>query len=77
MPIGARMQAFDRSDGGHISIGGDGSKTLPYVCITLEIGNLAGDSCFPARVFTHHEIRFQFKQQEAPLWRALGKFYSS
>lgn len=71
------MQAFDNSDGGHISIGGDGSKTLPYVCITLEISNLGKDSCFSAPMFSHHEIRFQFKQQKAPLWRALGKFYSS
>lgn len=77
MPIGAGMQAFHNSDGGHISIGGNGSKILPYVCITLGFANLGRDSCFSARMFSHHEIRFQFKQQKALLWRALGTFYSS
>lgn len=74
MPIGARMQACDNSDGGHISIGGDGSKTLAYVCITLEMGNLGRDSCFSAPMFSHREIRFQFKLQEVPLWCS-GEFF--
>lgn len=64
MSIKAPAQTSDNCNRGecsYVSIDGDWSKTLPYVCITLGLSNLEKDSCFSAWMLSHHEIRFQFK----------------